>query len=185
MAAKRPKLIIPPEKFDKILEVAAVVLLFVLWVYTFAVWSVLPETIPVHFNVKGQADGFGDRITIFFGPLLSLVLYFLLTVLNRRPDIFNYPVKITPENAQFHYRLAMRLMRMLKLSLVLMFGVITWSMAHAARTGDSRIISLSLPFVLAITFLPMVYYFTKIIRDNPKSAPTTQTKTKPRKFKLY
>jgi uncharacterized membrane protein len=43
----------------------------------------LPNTIPTHFNIRGEADGFGGRDSIFLGPGImgatSLFVFFLLT----------------------------------------------------------------------------------------------------------
>lgn len=47
----------------------------------------LPERVPVHFGADGRPDGWGDRNSIFLGPLIlgvvSLFVYFLLTNLGR------------------------------------------------------------------------------------------------------
>lgn len=167
------------------IEIIAALLLLILFIYTFISWSSLPETIPVHFDAKGQPDGYGGRITIFFSPLLTLALFVLLTVLNRRPDIFNYPVRINPENAEYQYRLATRMLRLLKLSLVVMFSAITWSVVHSARSGNSDYVMWVLPFALIITFLPIIYYFFQVFKSRPRKAVDINKKRKSKKYKLY
>lgn len=184
MRQNRPRISIIPDKTDKLLEVASLALLLAMFVYALTAWSGLPDIIPIHFDAKGQPDGYGARLHIFFSPLLSLVLYTLLTLVNRRPDLFNYPVKITPENAAHHYRLATRLLRLLKLALIMLFGTITWGMVQSAKHGNSDAVLLLIPFTMIVSFLPMAWYFFKIIATNRKSIGI-DTKKRPRQYKLF
>lgn len=185
MPEARPRIKIKPDRTDFIIEILSAALLAALFVYTLASWSNLPETIPVHFNAKGRPDGYGGRITIFFSPLLTLALYLLLTVINRRPDIFNYPVRITPQNAEYQYRIATRMLRMLKLSLVVMFGAITWSVVHSAQSGHSGYVMWVLPVALIINLIPIACYFFRVFRGQPESNENKMKTGKQRKYKLY
>ncbi len=40
-------------------------------------WNRLPETIPIHWNIYGEADAFGNRITLLFLPLVLLLLHII------------------------------------------------------------------------------------------------------------
>lgn len=64
----------------------------------------LPETIPIHFNVAGKADGWGPRSAILMLVGVFTVLASAITWLSFRPHLFNYPVEVTEENAQAVYR---------------------------------------------------------------------------------
>lgn len=69
-----------------------------------ASYSRLPETIPIHFNLAGQADGWGPRSSIFVLVGICTVLTVGIVLLSRHPQIFNYPFEITGGNAQAVYR---------------------------------------------------------------------------------
>ncbi|MFM7155934.1 MAG: DUF1648 domain-containing protein [Bacteroidota bacterium] len=73
----------------------------------------LPEQIPVHFNGKGVADGYGSRWTIFMLPAISMVMSVGLMILARYPHQFNYMTAITPDNASFEYKKARIMVRLL------------------------------------------------------------------------
>jgi len=46
------------------------------------VWSSLPETIPIHWNISGEANGFGSKSNLIMVPiLLPLLTYLLMTFL--------------------------------------------------------------------------------------------------------
>jgi uncharacterized membrane protein len=55
--------------------------------YLASVYSLLPETVPIHFNMEGKPDGFGEKSTLIFTTLLlnvvGLSTYFLLKFLPR------------------------------------------------------------------------------------------------------
>ena len=46
----------------------AIVLLAIPFGYAAYLYPSLPEIIPTHFNIKGEADGFGGKDSIFIGP---------------------------------------------------------------------------------------------------------------------
>ena len=61
----------------------ALVLLAIPFGYAAYLYPSLPDTIPIHFNLKGEADGFGGRDSIFLGPGImaatGLFTFFLLS----------------------------------------------------------------------------------------------------------
>jgi uncharacterized membrane protein len=61
----------------------ALVLIAIPFGYAAFIYSSLPATIPIHFNYKGEADGFGGKDSIFLGPgilgAVSLFTFFLLS----------------------------------------------------------------------------------------------------------
>jgi uncharacterized membrane protein len=58
------------------------ILLAAPFVYLYTFYASLPATIPTHFNIKGEADGFGAKSMAFFGPIfigiVSLFTYILM-----------------------------------------------------------------------------------------------------------
>jgi uncharacterized membrane protein len=52
------------------------------FIYAAYLYPSLPKIIPTHFNIKGEADGFGGKDSIYLGPIImgvaSLFTYFLL-----------------------------------------------------------------------------------------------------------
>ena len=123
---KRPKIKLQLNQTDKILEVLGWVSVVGIWALTLTNYSILPEIIPIHFNGAGKADGFGNKTHIFILPIISTLLFIGLTTLNKHPHMFNYPSQITKENAVHQYTNATRMMRVLKLVIVVLFGLIVF-----------------------------------------------------------
>ncbi len=128
----RPKIRIEWQSADWLVEGLAFSGLLLLFLLPAVYYADLPEVIPQHFDGAGTADGFGPKSVMWWLPGIGLMLYLVLTVLNRMPHIFNYPVKITPENAERQYTLATRLLRALKTVVMILFAYLAWGMISVA-----------------------------------------------------
>lgn len=135
----QPVLYLPKSVAEHSLNAAAWLFTALHFVLAWNCFPDLPEQIPTHFNVAGEADKFGSKNTVFLVPVLSLFLVAGLAWLVRFPHKFNYPNKITPENAAFEYR-KMRLVLLLVNALTsLMFMLITWNILQGATGGPARL----------------------------------------------
>ncbi len=82
-----------------IVHVVNALLLGVLFVGSVAVWSVLPDHIPMHMNLNGVIDSWTERtIASWFAlPMVALILSIALYVMGgyiaRRPQMINLPNK--------------------------------------------------------------------------------------------
>lgn len=157
----RPKIKIELTATEKVLELAGWILIAAVWLLTITNYNDLPEIIPVHYNGAGQADGFGEKSTIWTLPLIATILFVGMTVLNKFPHIFNYPVKITKENALSQYIGATRLMRYLKLIIVALLGFITFKTIQSTHEQAEGVGIYLLPLTIALTIIPLIYFVAK------------------------
>lgn len=124
--SERLKIIIPLQIVDYALEALAVISLLMLWGLAMINYGQLPEQIPTHYNINGSPEGSGSKSTLWVLPVVGLLLYVFMTLINRRPEGFNYMVKITPENAAVQYRMATRVIRFMKAFVMLLFAFLVW-----------------------------------------------------------
>jgi uncharacterized membrane protein len=154
---------------DWIIEFIAISFLIILIAIPLIYYNSLPDMIPVHFNAAGLPDGFGSKSTLWILPLTSVFLYLLLTVLEAFPHIYNFPVKITPGNAVIQYRLATRLIRILKTVLLILFSFISYKTIKTA-TGDTTGLGKAfLPVFLLITFGVIIIYIVHSLNNRQSS----------------
>lgn len=162
---KRPQADIPLTSIDMAAEIAGWVLLIAVWLLTMTSYGSLPDTIPTHFNAAGEVDGYGHKQTLLGIPIILSVLFVGMTILNRYPHIFNYPTAITEENYLRQYTQATRLIRYLKLTIVLIFGLVIYFILRSVRGQSEGLGVWFVPAILALTMLPVLIYLVKSIRD--------------------
>ncbi len=162
---QRPKIDLEQTPADRILEGVAAAGLLILLVLPAVYYQELPGTIPIHFNAAGAADGYGDKSMVWMLPLIGLGIYLMMTFINRRPHIFNYPVKITPENAEQQYKTATRLIRILKAAIMLLFAYICWGMIQGALSGQASLGPVFLWITLGAIFGTLVWYLWTAVRE--------------------
>lgn len=161
----RPKINLELTSTDRIIEIAGWLAMAFIWIITLFHFRNLPEIIPSHFNAAGEADGFGPRASIFILPVTGSLVFIGLTILNRFPHVFNYPVKITPENAAKQYTMATRMIRFLKLSILVIFSIVVYMSSYAAIHQTNSIGIWILPSMMIIIFVPLGYYIFKSFRN--------------------
>ena len=150
----RPKIKVILTPLDKTIEFTSNIFLVAIWGLTLYTYIKLPTTIPTHYNASGQADDFGNKMTLLFLPILATILYLGLTQLNKYPYIFNYMTKITEENAQYQYSLATRLLRFLKLAILLIFSLVIL-FTYLTTIGVTNGLGFwFLPFIYGLILIP-------------------------------
>jgi len=143
----RPVLNIPRSTLDTAIDIAALAGILLTIILLITKWAALPDVIPIHFDISGKPDSTGSKLTILLFPAIGILIYAMLTVLNRFPHTFNYPVPITEANAYRQYQIAVGLIRWLKLELVWEFAFIEWQIILAA---SGKALGLNVAFLLII-----------------------------------
>lgn len=160
---QRPKLDIPLTPLDRVIEVISLLIMVALWCFTLFSYFKLPEIIPIHFDVSGNINKWGNKNTLIFLPVTATVIFIGLTILNKHPDIFNYPGKVTTANAAQQYTLATRMLRALKLSIAVIFSLISVFAYFAALRKTEKWGPWLLPTVVTIILLPVLYFIFKML----------------------
>jgi uncharacterized membrane protein len=133
----RPKIKVPLEPIDTIIEATTAALLLALWLYVIITYVSLPETIPTHFNHRGEVDGTGSKNIIWFLLGMTTVITVGMHILTKFPHIHNYMVNITEENAEHNYRLSSRMLRYVNLLTLLLLAYVCYAMMQKALGSDA------------------------------------------------
>ena len=151
-------------RVDIALEVLAFGGLVVLIALPALYYSTLPKTIPQHFNLKGQADGWGDKSSLLMMPVSGVIVFVALTVLARFPHVFNYPWPITEANARSQYSISRQMLSAVKFELVASFAYMTWSTIRTAMGAQSGLGSFFTVVQVPIVFAILGVYLFKLSR---------------------
>jgi uncharacterized membrane protein len=157
----RPKIKVKRTFLDNTIEILGWISLLTIWMIVLSAYSNLPVSIPIHYNLEGQADGFGEKFNIFTLPVISTLMFIGLSLLNNYPHIFNYRIEITEENATDQYTIATRMIRYLKLIIVVVFGLISYKTIESSENQSDGMGIWFLPLILGLIFIPIVYFIKK------------------------
>ncbi len=161
----RPKIKIETDTSDRITEVLSIISLVILVIVVAFYYSGLPDSVPVHYDLKGVPDRYGNKSTLLILPAVGIILYLGLTIITRFPHAFNYPVKITTDNARKQYTIAIRMLRIVKFMVIVMFTIITYTSIKTAIGEYNGLGAWLIPlFMVAIT-LVIGYYLLMAIKS--------------------
>lgn len=63
-------------------EVILWIFILLPFIYLFMIWDKLPETVPTHFNIKGEADDWSHKTMLIYLPcMLGIGVYLLMLVI--------------------------------------------------------------------------------------------------------
>ncbi|MFU8845053.1 MAG: hypothetical protein ACNA7V_14715 [Bacteroidales bacterium] len=91
-------------------------------------------------------------------------MYIGLTFLSGIPHVFNYAAKITPENALRQYTNAIRMIRVLKFILVLVFTMIVLGTLRTALGKSDGLGAWFLPQTILLFVIPFVFYIPGLMK---------------------
>lgn len=153
---------------DYLLEICGVLGVLFMIILAAKFWIDLPERIPVHYNARGEPDGYGPKSMIWILPSVTLILYIGLTILNRFPHIFNYPVKVTAENAERLFTLGTRTIRLVKAVVIIIFAFISFRSVRIALGDDHGLGSFMIPVFMIAMAVIIGFMIYQMMRSRKK-----------------
>lgn len=120
--------------------------------YTAYLYPSLPDTIPLHFNLEGKPDGFGNKSKIWFVTLLlTLVSGCVYLIITNLPKID--PKKTAKQSPELFHKIAT--------ILVIFLCAINLVILYATKTGEFRFGKPMLP-LLGLLFAVLGNYMHSI-----------------------
>lgn len=159
---KKPKIEVKPTATDKKLILIGWGVVTLNFIVVLMFYFDLPETIPVHFNLKGEINGFGSKSILWIIPAISAALYLITSILalKLKPYYMNYPVKVTEKNAKELYALGIRMLAVMNLTTVTIF-LLTTMIFILKINGivDTIDVKTLIGLWIVIALLPFIYTF--------------------------
>jgi uncharacterized membrane protein len=161
---KRPHLQLPLTPVDKKIEIIGMLFLVILWGLSVYAYFTLPDTIPTHFNFAGKVDATGKKETILILPGIATLIYFGISYLCKFPHVFNYPVPINSNNAEKQYRIAIRMLRLLKISVLAVFCLVIVLIYINVNGKINTAVIWFIPLVVLLMFIPTIWGIRQAFR---------------------
>lgn len=156
----------PATPLEKQLKTLSLVILAVMVIYSVSNFAKLPDEIPIHFNAKGEADDWGTKNILFFIPgvcaFLFLMMHFIGTL---KPKTYNFPVKLTEDNAKKQVELAREMMQSLNVVIFGLMFYILWRMVDLA-TGGTGGLGVFFMVVFLVAIFGVIGYYMRLAHKN-------------------
>ena len=127
--------------------------------YLILAWNTIPAKVPMHYNAAGEVNQWGSKSGLIIFPIISWLIYGMITLIERYPQIWNTGVRITKENRDQVYRLLKDLIAWVKMITLSIFGFLTVLSALARNLP----VWFLLVFVVLL-FGVIAYYIVRITR---------------------
>lgn len=118
---------------DFIIEAFALAALISIWTFAIYTYPKLPDIIPAHINYNGLADEYRSKIYFFIIPVMAILIYALLTFLNRDRILLRSPERIIGNDPEKTYKMTRKFVRILKFSILLLFAFFIYEIALIAN----------------------------------------------------
>lgn len=130
-------------------------------------YNQLPDRIPMHFDLHGNPDNWSGKFGIFVPSFIGLGIFALFQVIIRAvpPSAWNYPVKITPENAGRQQTYARRLLLALNSVVNVSLALISWHLVKNSINGTFHLSNILMFVLLGGVFGTLAIYFYYALRD--------------------
>jgi uncharacterized membrane protein len=162
MFRKQPRIDIKPNTFDKKLIRVGWVLVITNFMIVIAFYFDLPDVVAIHFDLKGNPNGYGNKDNLLILPIINLGIYYLMTqvITKIKPWNYNYPTEVTESNAPKLYAMSIRMMIWLNLSIAFTFLYISIQVIALAYGAEKFTPSWFIAVLVGIiTLLPLVFVF--------------------------
>ncbi len=149
---------------DWALEVLAILGIVFTGVAVVYYWPSLPDSIPRHFNARGEPNAWGSKGWSLVVPVLSVLIYVLLTVVAKYMHRANYLSSMTEENARRQYELIRQFLVTLKTTIVLVFAYLVRANIEVALGRQEGLGTLFLPTVIVLIAAIIGSYLARAYR---------------------
>ncbi|MET3576648.1 DUF1648 domain-containing protein [Bhargavaea ullalensis] len=161
----RPKIDVPKTTLERLFDWVAGLVFIAGLVYLAVVWGELPDRVPGHFNGAGEVDRWGSKWELLLLPAIAAATTAFMAFFERHPEWHNYMVSLNEENIEFQYRNSRQMLNVTKNMILLVFTFLSWQSARVALGEAESLGMLFLPLFLAATFVPLIFFIVRSVRN--------------------
>lgn len=149
---------------NNILVFLAILIAIINLIYAAYSFTNLPVIIPIHFGLDGKPNGWSEKYTIFFIPLINLALVGFMASVRKNPfSYLNLPIKLSNNNLEERVKLGKQLLDLICVAISTLFFFIE---LHIVKSSQNPISSNGLFLVIisiVVAILGLSAFYTKKI----------------------
>jgi uncharacterized membrane protein len=144
---------------DRLLELVAAAMAVCMLVLTGVLYSKAPDTVPTHFNLAMEADGWGDKSFYWILAVIMLIGMAICASAAYNRKMVNLPIRLKPEVFYRQIGLISRMCRVMTLTFGLIWLAVLLSMSASfiGLPADATVIMIPLSTIL---MLGVVMFYT-------------------------
>jgi|GEM_PF-569124 len=99
------------------------------------VFAALPNQIPIHYSINGNADRYGSKLLFWILPMIAAAVFTTLSLAQRNPKNLRFPVVVTTQNVYrqlYNIRLMFCFIKLYAVTIMLFLTVQTIKNAYRA-----------------------------------------------------
>lgn len=146
--------------FSKIANLISLLSVVGIVLYVIITWKNIPDMIPGHYNIAGEIDKYSSKNSIWILVGVQILLFAMMSVLERFPNIWNTGVSITAENRERVYTNLRNMQTYLKMMIMIYFSYMTFQ-----SIGGGNLHSMSVFVFLVLVFGGMAIFLIKIFKN--------------------
>ena len=146
--------------FSKITNLISLLSVVGIVLYVIITWKNIPDMIPGHYNIAGEIDKYSSKNSIWILIVVQILLFTMMSVLERFPNIWNIGVQITEENRERVYTNLRNMQTYLKMMIMIYFSYMTFQ-----SIGGGNLHSMSVFVFLVLVFGGMSIFLVKIFKN--------------------
>lgn len=146
--------------FSKITNLISLLSFVGIVLYVIITWKNIPDMIPGHYNIAGEIDKYSSKNSIWILIVVQILLFTMMSVLERFPNIWNIGVQITEENRERVYTNLRNMQTYLKMMIMIYFSYMTFQ-----SIGGGNLHSMSVFVFLVLVFGGMAIFLIKIFKN--------------------
>ena len=162
-----------PPRYGVVLEFAGWAVLAATWLYVLISYEHLPYIIPTHFNAAGQADAYGVKSAILMLPVISSVVFIVVTLVSFLPRMLSLKETLSLFEAGRKYGGIILLLASTKLIMAAAFGYLAFRTIQQAKGDPAGLGGWFLPVFIALILFPVIIFMAGWFRNRYKINPET------------
>ncbi len=144
----------------KVLSLCSYIVLAFSLLFLAIIYQQITPTIPLHYGIVGEANSWGAKNNLWYLAIGGIVVNVGLTLLTKRPDLYNYPCKVTDNNRDRIYAASTQVVASLQLTTTLILAFVIVMMTLSVE----RIPRLIYALLLLSPFVNLVWGIRKVLK---------------------
>ncbi len=159
----------------------AVLLALTSWIIAIYYWGKLPQVIPIHFGISGQADDWADKsiFYVYMIPFLQTLILAMFVFLYYKPQYSDIPTTmwlttLDKKHREHAFELIRIMLVGMSIWLGLLFTYMTYGMNAASMKSDTGLSTPLLFSIIGLMIVWLIYWTVKVYRATKEAIKSAQ-----------